>query len=180
MPSWPSVEEQFAKAKVISGNALDKLIRDNQDFHLLRPEEANDNIGLPPWLRVYWRKHHPEGVYSANDPTGGYPRGLKNIHAWMLKNQNLQPRPPIRESAAAAVGTNQRISGVHANPRSESDIRVSYNEANKILAGSDAIGDANQAQFSSSDGGSSWSQTTLPLLVGDALHSDPCVDWTSD
>jgi hypothetical protein len=136
MPSWPSVEEQFAKAKVISGNALDKLIRDNQDFHLLRPEEADDNIGLPPWLRVYWRKQHPEGVYSADDPTGGYPRVLKNIHTWMLANQNLQPSPPpgpgptaAREALAprAAVGTNQRISGGHANPRSESDIRVSYN-----------------------------------------------------
>jgi hypothetical protein len=189
MPSWPSVEEQFAKAKVISGNALDKLIRDNQDFHLLRPEEADDNIRLPPWLRVYWRKQHPEGVYSADDPTGGYPRVLKNIHTWMLANQNLQPSPPpgpgptaAREALAprAAVGTNQRISGGHANPRSESDIRVSYNDANKIIAASNAIGDSNQAQFYSSDGGASWSQTTLPLVAGDFLHSDPCVDWTSD
>jgi hypothetical protein len=102
MPSWPSVEEQFAKAKVISGNALDKLIRDNQDFHLLRPEEADDNIGLPPWLRVYWRKQHPEGGYSADDPTGGYPRVLKNIHTWMLANQNLQPSPPPGPGPTAA------------------------------------------------------------------------------
>jgi hypothetical protein len=180
MPSWPSVEEQLARAKVIPGSALDTLIRDNQDFHLLRPEEADDNIGLPAWLRVYWRKQHPECVYSAKDPTGGYPRVLRNIHTWMLKNQHLEAKPLVREAVAATVGTNQRISGGHANPRSESDIRVSYNDANKIIAASNAIGDSNQAQFYSSDGGSSWSQTTMPLLAGDVLHSDPCVDWTSD
>ena len=26
----------------------------------------------------------------------------------------------------------------------------------------------------------SWSQTTLPLATGDAFHSDPTVEWTSD
>jgi hypothetical protein len=70
---WPSVEEQLAAAKVARGSALEKLIRDNQDFHMLRPEEANDKIGLPLWLRVYWRKQHPELVYSANDPTAATP-----------------------------------------------------------------------------------------------------------
>jgi hypothetical protein len=91
---WPSVEEQLAAAKVVHGSALEKLIRENQDFHLLRPEEANDKIGLPVWLRVYWRKQHPEGAYSANDPTGGYPRVLKNLYAWMVLHQDLPSGPP--------------------------------------------------------------------------------------
>ncbi len=90
-PLWPSVEEQIAAYKVFQGSALEKLIRDNQDFYLLRPEEANDKIGLPPWLRVYWRKKHPEAVYSAKDPTGGYPRALKRLLAWMLLNQDARP-----------------------------------------------------------------------------------------
>jgi hypothetical protein len=89
-PEWPSIEEQLFAAKVVNGSALEKLIRDNQDFNILRPEEVNDNIGLPLWLRVYWRKAHPEGEYKANDPSGGYPRLLKNIYAWMLSHQDLQ------------------------------------------------------------------------------------------
>lgn len=89
-PKWTSIEEQLHTAKVTPGSALEKLIKDNQDFHLLRPEEANDKIGLPHWLRVHWRKNHPEGTYSASDPTGGYPRVLKNIHDWMLHHPDLQ------------------------------------------------------------------------------------------
>jgi len=86
---WPSVEEQLVAANVARGSALEKLIRDNQDFNLLRPEEANDKIGIPPWLRVHWRKAHPEGKYSPNDPSGGYPRVLKRTLAWMLSHQDL-------------------------------------------------------------------------------------------
>ncbi len=88
-PTWPSIEEQIVAAKVERGSALEQLIRSNQDFHLLRPEEAHDKIGLPPWIRVYWRKAHPEGNYSANDLSGGYPRTLQRIYAWMLSHQNL-------------------------------------------------------------------------------------------
>ena len=89
-PQWPSLQEQLDTAKAPQDSALEKLIKDNQDFHLLRPEEANDKIGLPLWLRVHWRKQHPEGVYSASDPTGGYPRVLKNIYTWMLLHQDLK------------------------------------------------------------------------------------------
>jgi hypothetical protein len=100
---WATLEEQLGETNVVRGNALEKLIQDNQDFHLLRSDEANDKAGLPPWLRVYWRKHHPETVYSGNDPTGGYPRVLKRLHGWMLRHQD-QPlgspdNPAGREAA---------------------------------------------------------------------------------
>jgi hypothetical protein len=93
-PGWPSLEEQLSAAKVVRGSALEQLIRENQDFRLLRPEEAGDKLGLPPWLRVYWRKHHPKGVYSADDPTGGYPRVLKNLYGWMVLHQDLPSGSP--------------------------------------------------------------------------------------
>jgi hypothetical protein len=98
-PAWPSVESQLADAQIPASSPLEQLIRENQDFHLLRPEEASDRIGLPPWLRVYWRKKHPGLTYSADDPTGGYPRALKNLHAWMIANPDLSshhgsPPPP--------------------------------------------------------------------------------------
>ena len=201
-PVWPSVEHQLVQSNVIPGSALEKLIRDNQDFHLLRSEEATDKIGLPQWLRVYWRKQHPEVEYRDDDPTGGYPRVLRNLHAWMLTHQDLQPDPPsgpapptdiaptrIAETEPAApmavaptrvIGTNLRISGAQTTSRSESDIRVNYNNASQIIAASNAINASRQAQFSSSDGGTTWSQTTLPLVLNDSLHSDPTVDWTTD
>ena len=91
---WPSVEEQLAAAKVLRGSALEKLIRDNQDFHLLRPTEAHDQIGLPVWLRVWWRKHHPDEKYSTVDPYGGYPEVLHRALAWMLSHQDLPSGAP--------------------------------------------------------------------------------------
>jgi hypothetical protein len=89
-PRWPSLEEQLGEARADPGSALERLIRNNQDFHLLHEHEADDKLGFPPWLRVYWRKAHPEAQYKADDPSGGYPRVLKQIHAWMLAHQNLE------------------------------------------------------------------------------------------
>ncbi len=86
---WPSIEEQLNAAKVTRDSALEKLIRDNQDFHLLRPEEAHDDIKLPLWLRVYWRKNHPDVQFSTVDPLGAYPDTLFDVYAWMLKHHDL-------------------------------------------------------------------------------------------
>lgn len=100
-PAWPSVESQLADAQIPATSPLEQLIRENQDFHLLRPDEANDRIGLPLWLRVYWRKHHPDLTYSADDPTGGYPRALKNLYAWMLAHPDLPARPGPTDNSGA-------------------------------------------------------------------------------
>lgn len=107
--SWPSLEEQLRVAKVVPGSALDKLIRDHQDFQKLRPEEAYDQLELPPWIRVYWRKLHPDSDYSGLG--GGYPLLLGELHEWMLEHQDLQtppadvldpsdPRAPVTYSGA--------------------------------------------------------------------------------
>lgn len=47
-PHWPSLEEQLEASHVIPGSALEKLIRENQDFDMLSPEEAHDRLRLPP------------------------------------------------------------------------------------------------------------------------------------
>jgi hypothetical protein len=102
-PTWPSVEEQLAASKVIHGSALEKLIRDNQDLSMLRPEEAHDKLGLPPWLRVYWRKQHPEGVYAG--PSGGYPLVLHKLYEWMMEHQDL---PAQKDAAPNSPGREGR------------------------------------------------------------------------
>jgi hypothetical protein len=106
----PSPDQQLRAARVVHGSRLEELIRNNQDFHLLHPRESDgDRTGLPLWLRVHWRKNHPETSYSEDDPTGGYPRALKNLHTWMVENQDLAGvdtsggavAPPRRRGAAA-------------------------------------------------------------------------------
>lgn len=85
-PRWPTFEEQLTAVKVKPGSALEKLIRDNQDFDLLYPEEAHDGLPYPPWLRVYWRKAHPEVDWYR---TVAYPLILKEIGGWMRRHQDL-------------------------------------------------------------------------------------------
>ena len=187
---WPSMNDQLRVDRVVPGSALERLIEDNQDFSMLRPEEAKDKMPVPLWLRVWWRKNHPEGNYSRLDPTGGYPLVLKEIHEWMITHQDLVPGTPepdidpgVRSifDEATTGGTNIRISGAQTSRRSESDIRVNYLNPSLIIAASNNIGGSGlQGQYFSTNGGSTWGQTTLPLQTGDAFHSDPTVDWTSD
>jgi hypothetical protein len=73
-----------------------------------------------------------------------------------------------------------RISGAATTSRSECDIRINYNDSQKIIAASNDIGNSAQAQFNSTDGGATWNQTSLPIAAGDSHHTDPMVDWTSD
>jgi hypothetical protein len=184
-PSWPTLKQQLSQDRVVPGSALEKVIRANQDFRLLRRDEAKDDRGLPLWIRVLWRKAHPELEYSADDPTGGYPLVLKEIHEWMLAHQDLIPGPPekmvLPQPNRTVVGTNLRISGAQTAPRSESDIRIDYWNPQRIISASNNIvASGRQGQYWSSDGGATWGQTILSLVTGDAFHSDPTVDWDSN
>ena len=186
---WPTLDEQLAVAKARPRSAFEVLIAANQDFSLLRPEELRDTIGIPPWLRVLWRRAHPEGTYSADDPSGGYPLVLRNAYQWMQAHQDLVPGPgmgALDEGAlelieSASVSGETRISGLQTTPRSSSDIRVNFWDPTKIIAAANNIsGGGTQAQFRSTNTGASWAQSTLALQPGDAFHSGPTVDWTSD
>ena len=84
---WPSLEKQLSAAKVVHGSALEQLIKANQDFSILAPEEAGDDLPYPPWLRVYIRKTHPALPFTG--PRVVYPLFVKEIYSWMRKNQDL-------------------------------------------------------------------------------------------
>lgn len=184
--AWPSLDRQLDADRVVSGSALQRLIEENQDFHLLRPEEARDTIPVPPWLRVLWRKRHPHLEYRADDPTGGYPHVLKEIHEWMVSHQDLLPGIPepdvLPEPLAGEVSrTSERRISSQENTRSESDIRINFWDPSKVIAASNNLeGSGHQAQYWSTDGGQTWGETTLPVVGQDSFHSDPTVDWTSD
>lgn len=91
-PPWPSVERQLAEAKAPAGSPLEALILNNQDFGMLQPEEANDNFDIPPWLRVYWRKQHPELEHPTQNPGAAYPEALEAILRWMKAHPELPSR----------------------------------------------------------------------------------------
>jgi hypothetical protein len=206
---FPTLDEQLKKAHANPGSELDKLIKKNQDFDKLKDKDADDPI-VPPWLKSYWKKGHPEANYdNDNDPSGGYPLVLKEILEWMIAHQDLKPghadatMPPGRQfqdldadaddetasamgfrhitALGATAGTNVRGSGAQTVSRSESDIRINYWDPTKIIAASNNIGGSGmQGQYYSTDGGVTWGQSNLPLASGDAFHSDPTVDWSSD
>src|SRR5215213_7587281 len=155
--SLPGAEEQIAAAQIDPNSPLAQLIRENQDVEQLHPAEvaemaaaepppgmAPTEIEVPPWMRVYWRKQHPESDYSAEDPTHGLPKALEQLAAWMLTHPTLESEPPPLPMAAApslqleppparaapraageeavaitpVVGLNLRISGAQTTPRS--------------------------------------------------------------
>jgi hypothetical protein len=193
-PKGAAAAAAIERGRVIPGSALDRLIQENQEVGMLRAAEVEDNLVVPLWLRVLWRKNHPEMMRSADlrvaqnqtiDPTGGYPLVLKEIWEWMLTHQDLQPGPSDLPSGAAlkiaTVTGNLRTSGAQTKPRSESNIRVNPRNPTLIIAASNNIqASGTQAQFASSNSGGTWSQSYLPLTTGDAFHSDPTVEWTSD
>jgi hypothetical protein len=182
--AWPSLDKQLETDRIRPGTALAALVAANQDFRLLRPEEAQDKLPLPPWLRVLWHKQHPASRYRPGDRTGGYPLVLREAHEWMLSHQDLKPGlpPPAAPPGRSAVaGSNLRISGVQNEPRSESAIRINpFHPTQIISASNNILFGGGQAEYYSSDGGATWGQTSLALLPQDAFQSDPTVDWTSD
>jgi len=205
---FPDLAQQLKDAHAKPGSALDKLIRANQDFSRLDPRDASDTI-VPPWLKVYWQKGHPEVNYhNPIDPTGGYPFVLKEVYEWMMTHQDFKPGNPEATMApglsfgdhdlvlfenephrgpgrisilAASSGTNVRSSGSQSAPRSESDIRINFWNPSLVIAASNNISSSGtQGEYYSSDGGVTWGQSFLPLQGSDQYHSDPTVEWTSD
>lgn len=97
---WPSLKDQLREAGAPAGSALEELIKDNQDFHLLAPQESHDNYGLPPWLRVHWRKAHPDLPHLKDNPGAAYPDVLHKVHAWMLSH----PDSPLGSAGSQPTG----------------------------------------------------------------------------
>ena len=100
------IERQIAEAKAPPGSPLERLIRENQDFSLLEPEELTDDVELPLWLRVYWRKQHPDLQHARVNPGQGYPDVLLEIYEWMQKHPDLP-----RRGGSQTEETNPRMGG---------------------------------------------------------------------
>jgi hypothetical protein len=87
-PKRPTIKAQIESAKAPKGSALDKLIRANQDFELLHPDEFDDDYSVPLWLRVLWRKQHPDVQLPEKNPGAAYPEVLSQLYRRMVANPN--------------------------------------------------------------------------------------------
>ncbi|HEV8629600.1 MAG TPA: sialidase family protein [Thermoanaerobaculia bacterium] len=181
---WPTVGEQLAVDRVPAGSALARLIAANQQLDLLAAGEATDKLHLPVWLRVLWRRQHPEPP-APGDATRGYPLVLHEVREWMVHHPDLQPAtsgpaPAAASQKSASVGEDLRISPEAGWSRSESDIRIDYwNPARVIAAANNLAFRGGMSVFYSGDGGATWAQAELSL-GDDRFHSDPAVEWTAD
>jgi hypothetical protein len=112
-PKWPSVEEQLKESNVIHGSALEQLIRENQDFELLHPDEVDDGLPIPPWLRVHWRKQHPDDIPDERSPAASYPYPdvLDSVYEWMRIHQDLPGWSTRGSSRKKPSGGRSRGSG---------------------------------------------------------------------
>jgi hypothetical protein len=136
-PQWPSLEHQLDG--VPRGSALEKLIAENQGFELLRGEVAGDRTGVPPWLRAYWRKQHPEHEDRPDDPAGGYPRALRALYAWMLAHPDLEPEAEAHTREEGVEGVTESEESDPDGATSEADPRPAAEDTRilKVTVGTD-------------------------------------------
>jgi hypothetical protein len=85
----PSVASQIKDAQAPRGSNLENLIRENQNFEMLAAGEFDDNTPLPLWLRVYWRKQHPEIPMPERNPGAAYPEVLSQVYKRMIADPDI-------------------------------------------------------------------------------------------
>jgi hypothetical protein len=103
----PTLRDQVRDASAPTGSVLDKMIRENQDFHLLATEELDDDYPVPLWLRVYYRKQHPDIPFPAKNPGAAYPEFLSQFYRRMTADPNHPwggNEPPKAEESGRAKG----------------------------------------------------------------------------
>jgi hypothetical protein len=99
----PTIKAQIESANAPKGSSLEKLIRANQDFDLLHPDELDDEHPIPLWLRVAWRKEHPDVQMPAKNPGAAYPEVLSQLYRRMVANPN-DPWGPDAQGGTSSEG----------------------------------------------------------------------------
>ena len=187
-PKRPTIRCPDRERECAEGQCARKADPGEPGFELLQPEEFEDEYPIPLWLRVAWRKQHPDIPLPAKNPGAAYPEvSPRPTGGWSpirtspgdrTRDRSAQRRKVIEPTRC--VMADLRISGASANPRSESDIRLNHGDPSLVIAASNDLNATTQPQFFSTDGGATWGSTSLPAQAGDTFQSDPEVDWTSD
>lgn len=160
------------------------------DLDVLANNEEELADPIPVFFRVEMRKAWPA---LRKDGPAQYPRSALQIFRLMYTGYQLEGRyyksaeirngrffvPPTEENRAEGPA-NRFLSGevrvTSPQGAAESAIKMSPVDTDIVIAGSNGPGSGQMMHFSS-DGGATWTQTTLPL--GNTC-CDPTVDWKSD
>ena len=161
------------------------------DVALLAPNEAELRDPIPAFFRALFRRVHPE------TPSAGpvqYPRSALNVFrqhyggylvngllyrgvTWTGSRYTVDLRDGVEPSPA--VGTDALTGEVRLTSptgASESAVKISPVDPDRVVAGVNGpLG--GQAMYFSTDGGTSWTQSSLP---DGGTCCDPAVDWSSD
>jgi hypothetical protein len=159
-----------------------------EDLQYFAIDEEQQSDPIPAFFRVEMRKGRPDLRKSgpAQYPRsalqmfrlnyGGYLvdgvhyKGAKRIGSSYF----VDTSGPAPDSSVDALSGETRVTS--PNGAAESAIKIHPTDINKVIAGSNGPGGGQKMHWST-DGGTSWTETTLPL---GGTCCDPAVDWSSD
>jgi len=164
-----------------------------EDLELLAPNEAELDDLTPAFFRVGMRRNWTSLPRSgpAQYPLHAYPTFLAMFGGFQVDgalytrvrrvgDRLLLVREP--EAPETGAGDGPGIDAVQGEVRitapagaAESAIKIHPADTSRVIAGSNGPG-GGQKMWYSSDGGSSWTQSSLPL---GGTNGDPAVEWSS-
>lgn len=163
-----------------------------KDLAVLGPRETEFDDLIPAFFRVALRKHfkalHQDhdgpyplhayptflSVYGGFEVNGKYYTRLRRTDSGRLL-LILSPEPSDTQSAPEPDFVSGDVRITSPSGGAESAIKIHPTDTNKVIAGSNGPG-RGQTMWYSLNGGSSWTQSTLPLGV---TNGDPTVEWSS-
>lgn len=162
-----------------------------EDLRVLAPNEAELGDPVPAFFRVGMRKAWPELLRSG---PAQYPRSALQIFQLMFggylvddrlyrkaRREGAEFAVVLEDGVDAATFSSSSSLGEEARVTSpqgaaESAIKVNPMDPARVIAGTNGPGSGQKMHYSL-DGGSTWTETILPL--GNTC-CDPAVDWSSD
>jgi hypothetical protein len=160
-----------------------------EDLHFLSVDEAQISDPLPVFFRVAMRKARPDLRTSgpAQYPRSALQMFRQNFGGYLIEGSYYYGAtrvgdryvvdlnvPAVDSAEPDFVDGEVRItSPVGA---AETAIKIHPTDPNRVIAGSNGPGSGQKMHYST-DGGSTWTETLLPL---GSTCCDPAVDWSSD
>ncbi len=162
-PVWPTVEEQLAAAKVVHGTALERLVLENQDFSLLKPEEAETGFGSRRGCACTRTSRIPtHSLRRVIRQAATRLRCVTFTSGWS-RIRICKPSRRVVQREGTQMPTNLRLSGAQTTPRRSRISASNYANLEQLIAASTHLS-ATQPIHYSGDGGATWTQTELPAF----------------
>lgn len=158
-----------------------------EDLRVLSVDEAQLSDPIPVFFRVAMRKARPDlrSAGPAQYPRSALQMFRQNYGGYLVDGRHylgarrvgdryyVDTSQPASESAGTDLSGESRVTS--PNGAAESAIKIHPTNTGRVIAGSNGPGSGQKMHWSD-DGGSTWTETTLPL---GSTCCDPAVDWSS-